>query len=64
MRIDEKDLTVVKLHALSVYKKHLYKKQLVEFLKNKKQWLVNFWHAKKHFSNTKIIKSGKIDDNA
>ena len=30
------------IHALSVHKKHLYKKQLVEFMKNKKRGLVRF----------------------
>ena len=44
-KIDEFENPTLKidgLQALSVYKKHLYKKQLVEFMKNKKQGLVMF----------------------
>ena len=56
------DFTLVQ--AVSVYKKHLYKKQLVEFLKNKKQWLVSRWTAKKHLPNSKVVNYRKADKNA
>ena len=36
------------LHAISDYKKHLYKKQLVEFEEIKKHRLVRIYHAKKY----------------
>ena len=51
-------------HELSVYKKHLYKKQLVEILKNKKQWLVKFLQAKKHLSSSKSADYKKTFKNA
>ena len=35
------------IHAVWVYKKHPYKKQLVEFSKNKKRRLVQFGSTKK-----------------
>ena len=54
----------MKVHALSVYKKHLYKKQLVEFMKNKKQGLVRFQHAKKRLSHSKVVIYRKNEKNA
>ncbi len=39
--------TVQTLHAVWVYKKHLYKKRPVGFSKNKKRRLVEFWGTKK-----------------
>ena len=35
------DFHLISIHAVWVYKKHLYKKRLVEFSKNKKRQLVN-----------------------
>ena len=35
------------VHAISDYKKHLYKKRLVEFKEIKKRRLVRIYHAKK-----------------
>ena len=43
------------LHELWVYKKHPYKKQLVEFSKNKKWGLVNFLSTKKHLACTATL---------
>ena len=40
----------VVLHAVSVYKKRLYKKRPVEFLLDKKRRLVDFHLAKKRVS--------------
>ena len=51
------------LHALSVYKKHLYKKQLVEFMKYKKRGLVRFQHAKKRLPNSKVVICRKNEKN-
>ena len=38
------------LHAVSVYKKRLYKKRPVELLLDKKRRLVDFYQAKKRVS--------------
>ena len=42
--------TVVMVHAVSPYKKRLYKKRLVKFQQIKKRRLVNSSHAKKQIS--------------
>ena len=36
------------VHAVSAYKKHFYKKRLVEFKETKKRRLVTIYQAKKH----------------
>ena len=41
------DIGEVLLHAISDYKKRLYKKRLVEFKEIKKRRLVRIYHAKK-----------------
>ena len=47
------------IHSLSVYKKHLYKKRLVEFSKTKKRQLVDFRGHKKHVSWVLLMKFDK-----
>ena len=43
------------LHELWVYKKHPYKKRLVEFSKIKKRRLVNFLSTKKRLASTATL---------
>ena len=48
--VDWEEGTVSPIHAVSVYKKRLYKKRPVEFLLDKKRRLVDLYQSKKRVS--------------
>ena len=52
-------LKVRLIYSVSVYKKHLYKKRLVEFSKIKKHQLVDFRGHKKRVSQVHLMKFDK-----
>ena len=54
---------LVQVHELWVYRKHPYKKRLVEFSKNKKRRLVNILSAKERLACTATLVNTNSSEN-